>query len=154
MASLNQVELIGRLGDDPELRDANGTSVVNLSIATDESYTRNDGTEVPDTEWHDVTVFGRQAETTAQYTSKGSQVYIRGRLQTSEYTDRDGITRYSTEVVAQRVLFLEGGDNSGGNRSQQMQRQDPSQGTPQTQGKPNGQQGGEQTFEPDDELPF
>jgi single-strand DNA-binding protein len=155
MASLNQVELIGRLGDDPELRDANGTPVVNLSIATDESYTRDDGTEVPNTEWHDVTVFGRQAETTAQYTSKGSQVYVRGRLQTSEYTDRDGIERYSTEVIAQRVLFLDGGDNGGdtGGRSQQMQRQDPSQGTPQAQGS-NGQQSGGETFEPDDELPF
>jgi single-strand DNA-binding protein len=153
MASLNQVELIGRLGDDPDLRDANGTPVANLSLATDESYTRNDGTEVEETEWHDVTVFGRQAETTAEYTSKGSQVYVRGRLQTSEYTDRDGIDRYSTEIVAQRVLFLSGGDRGG---SQQPQRQDPSQGTPQTQGSPpdDQQQSGDQTFEPDDELPF
>jgi len=164
MASLNQVELIGRLGDDPELKDGSGTSVTKLSVATDESYTKGDGTEVEQTEWHDVTVFGRQAETTAEYTSKGSQVYVSGRLQTSKYEDGDGITRYSTEIVARRVLFLSSptGDRERG--SQKPQRQDPSDGTPTHSGPgPNSshapgsgveQSDDEETFEPDDELPF
>ncbi len=170
MASLNRVELIGRLGDDPDLRyTGEGTAVVNLSLATDESYTRNDGTEVDQTEWHDVTAFGRQAETTAEYTAKGDQVYVEGSLETSQYEDRDGITRYSTDIIAQRVLFLEtpeGGQQRGGGPSMQ---QDPAP-EPQPQDRRTGGQGGstgtgdapeggggsdeDDTFEPDDELPF
>lgn len=170
MASLNRVELIGRLGDDPDLRyTGEGTAVANLSIATDESYTRNDGTEVDQTEWHDVTVFGRQAETVSEYTSKGDQVYVEGNLETSQYEDRDGITRYSTDIIARRVLFLEspdGGQQQGGGPSKQR---DPAPG-PQPQDRRGQEQGGaadggapgdgatgsdeEDTFEPDDELPF
>lgn len=173
MASLNRVELIGRLGDDPDLRyTGEGTAVANLAIATDESYTRNDGTEVDQTEWHDVTVFGRQAETVSEYTAKGDQVYVEGNLETSQYEDRDGITRYSTDIIARRVLFLEG---QGGDQQQgggpSMQR-DPAPGPqPQDQNRQGGsgpadsrapggeasEEGGsdeEDTFEPDDELPF
>jgi single-strand DNA-binding protein len=171
MASLNRVELIGRLGDDPDLRyTGEGTAVANLSLATDESYTRNDGTEVDQTEWHDVTVFGRQAETTAEYTAKGEQVYVEGSLETSQYEDRDGVTRYSTDIIAQRVLFLEGPSGDGQRRSDGPSRQrDPAPG-PQPQdgggrgpggaggsgGAPDGGPGedGDDTFEPDDELPF
>jgi len=153
MASLNRVELIGRLGDDPDLRyTGEGTAVASLALATDESYTRNDGTEVDQTEWHDVTVFGRQAETVNEYTGKGDQVYVEGNLETSQYTDRDGIERYSTSIKARRVLFLESPRDRG---SPMMERQDPSQGTPKVQGQeaqPTGPD--DETFEPDDELPF
>lgn len=169
MASLNRVELIGRLGDDPDLRyTGEGTAVANLSIATDESYTRNDGTEVDQTEWHDVTVFGRQAETVSEYTGKGDQVYVEGNLETSQYEDRDGITRYSTDIIARRVLFLEGGgtgQQQGGPSMQQdpapepqsQARSQPGQGGAGVGGTPGAETGGsgdEETFEPDDELPF
>jgi len=153
--SVNRVTLVGRLGQDPELRDAGGSSVCSLSIATDESYTNSDGERVEQTEWHDVSVWGAQAEACAQYLSKGRQVYVSGSLQTNQYTDGDGIERYSTEIRASRVQFLDGGEQGGGSPS--MQRQDPSQGTPQTQ-QAGGQQsgGGGDTFEPEDsdQLPF
>ena len=170
MASLNRVELIGRLGDDPELRyTGGGTAVANLSLATDESYTRNDGTEVDQTEWHDVTVFGRQAETVSEYTGKGDQVYVEGNLETSQYEDRDGVTRYSTDIIAQRVLFLESPDagqqpSDGPSRQrdpapdpQPQDRRGQGQGGSADGGPPGGGAAGsddEDTFEPDDELPF
>jgi single-strand DNA-binding protein len=146
--SLNKVQIIGRLGDDPELRHTgSGTAVANLSIATDESYTQ-DGTEVEQTEWHDVTAWSRLAETVNEYLEKGRRVYVEGKLKTREWEDKNGNTRYSTEIHADRVDFL-GGDTE--RRGQQMQRQEPSNGTPQTQEKTSQEQ---EDFEPDDGLPF
>jgi len=144
--SLNKVQIIGRLGDDPELRyTGSGTAVANLSIATDESYTQ-DGSEVEQTEWHSVTAWSRLAETVNEYLEKGRRVYVEGSLKTREWEDSDGNTRYSTEIHADRVDFL-GGDTE--RRGQQKQRQEPSNGTPQAQ-EPEEQE----SFEPSDELPF
>ena len=105
---LNKVMLIGRLGRDPELRYAqNGSPICNLRIATDESYTDRDGNKVERTEWHSVAVFQRQAENCATYLSKGSLVYVEGSLQTRKWQDQQGQDRYTTEVKAQRVQFLD-----------------------------------------------
>jgi len=102
MASLNKVTLIGNLGADPEVRfTGSGKQVANLRIATTEKWSTGEQTE-----WHRVVVFGKQAETCKEYLSKGRQVYIEGRLQTRQWDDRDGNKRYTTEIVAQRVLFL------------------------------------------------
>jgi len=150
MGSLNKAQLIGNLGQDPELRQTGGgDSVCNLSIATNESYTRDDGTEVDRTEWHDVVAWGRLGEICAEYLSKGSSVYVEGKIVTSQYMDDNGIDRYSTEIKAQEVTFL-GGNNGDNNASGP-----PPRGSQSSAPSDSPQGGGEeQDFEPDDELPF
>ena len=112
---LNKVMLIGRLGRDPELRyTQGGQPVASLNVATDESYTDRDGNKVDKTEWHRVTVWGKSAENCNNFLGKGSLVYIEGSLQTRKWQDQQGQDRYTTEVRAQRVLFL---DRKGENRS-------------------------------------
>jgi len=105
---LNKVTLIGRLGKGPELRNTtSGMPMTTLSIATDESYTDREGNKVDRTEWHSVVVFQRQAENCAKYLSKGSLVYVEGSLQTRKWQDQQGQDRYTTEVKASRVQFLD-----------------------------------------------
>lgn len=105
---LNKVMLIGHLGRDPELRyTQTGAPIATLNIATDESYTDRDGNKVERTEWHRVSVFQRQAENCANYLSKGSLVYVEGSLQTRKWQDQNGQDRYTTEIKAQRVQFLD-----------------------------------------------
>lgn len=105
---LNKVMIIGRLGRDPELRyTQNGSPVASLNIATDESYMDRDGNKVERTEWHRVSVFQRQAENCANYLTKGSLVYVEGSLQTRKWQDQNGQDRYTTEIKAQRVQFLD-----------------------------------------------
>jgi len=123
MAGLNKVMLIGRLGRDPEIRySQQGLAVVNLSIATSEQWTdKNTGERQERTEWHRVVVFGKQAETCEKYLSKGSQIYIEGRLQTRSY-EKDGQTHYTTEIIASNFQFLGGRqDNSQGQSSSPYQ---------------------------------
>ena len=104
---LNKVMIIGRLGRDPEVRyTQSGSPVTTLSIATDESFTDREGNRTERTEWHRVVVFQRAAETCAQYLSKGSLVYVEGKLQTRKWQDQNGQDRYSTEIKADRVQFL------------------------------------------------
>jgi single-strand DNA-binding protein len=116
MAGINKVILIGNLGRDPELRyTQGGTAVATLNLATTRSYTKQGSNErVEETEWHRVTVWGKTAEFCNQYLSKGRQVYVEGRLQTRSYEDKDGIKRYSTDVVAETVQFLGGRGGGGG----------------------------------------
>lgn len=115
--SVNKVILIGRLGRDPEMRYTQGGSpVVSLNIATDRKWRNRQTNElVEETEWHRVSVFGQQAEHCNNYLAKGRQVYVEGRLRTRSYDDRDGIKRYSTEIVAEQVQFL-GSKNGGSER--------------------------------------
>lgn len=127
MAGINKAIIIGNLGNDPELRETQGGSAVcNLRIATTRSYTKGGqgGERVEETEWHSVVVFGRQAESAAQYLTKGRQVYVEGRLQTREYDDKDGVKRRSTEIVAETVQFLGGGrgDDAQGERGAPQER--------------------------------
>jgi single-strand DNA-binding protein len=134
------VILIGNLGQDPELRyTGSGTAVCNLRLATNESYKDRDGNLVDKTEWHNVVAWGRLGEVCNEYLEKGSQVYFEGSLQTRSWEDRDGNTRYTTEVKAREMMFLDSGPPPRGS-------------------KPDSQQGGgqqeEETFEPDDDLPF
>lgn len=143
---VNKVILIGNLGDSPELRQTqSGTSVCNMSLATNESYTDSDGNEVQNTEWVDVVAWAGLAEVCNEYLQKGSQVYFEGKLQTREWEDGDGNTRYSTEVKATEMMFLDG------------RRDDPDAGTTKHPGDektdPRAHEP-EETFEPDDDLPF
>lgn len=117
---LNKVMIIGRLGRDPELRySQTGMPIASLNIATDENYVDRDGSKVEKTEWHRVVVFQKAAENCANFLSKGSLVYIEGSLQTRKWQDQQGQDRYTTEIKAQRVQFLDrkgdGGARSGAN---------------------------------------
>ncbi|HEY0883406.1 MAG TPA: single-stranded DNA-binding protein [Archangium sp.] len=103
----NLVILIGNLGKNPELRNTGKTSVANFSVATSESFKDADGKPQKSTEWHNVAAFGTLADTVAKYLKKGSKVYIEGRLKTRKWEDKEGVTRYSTEVIANEVKFLD-----------------------------------------------
>jgi len=127
---LNKVMIIGRLGADPELRyAANGTPIANFNVATDESYTDREGNKQERTEWHRVVVFQRVAENCANYLGKGSLVYVEGGLQTRQWQDQQGQTRYTTEIKAQRVQFLDRKGDSmqqgGGERRSYQQNNAP-----------------------------
>lgn len=105
---LNKVQIIGRLGRDVELRQAaGGTSIASFTVATDESYTDRSGQRVEQTEWHRVSVFGKQAELCGRFIGKGSLVYVEGKLRTRKWTDQSGQERSSTEINADRVQFLD-----------------------------------------------
>jgi len=106
--SVNKVILVGNLGADPDVRETkNGSQVANLRVATTHRSKVGDDWQ-EQTEWHTVTVFGRQAELCGKYLEKGRQVYIEGRNQTRKWQDKNGNDRYSTEVVAKDVKFLGG----------------------------------------------
>jgi single-strand DNA-binding protein len=114
MASVNKVILLGNLGRDPETRyTTGGDAVTNLNIATSEQWKDKSGEKQERTEWHRVVLFGRQAEIAGEYLKKGRSVYIEGRLQTRKYTDKDGVEKYSTEIVGDRMQLL-GGRDAGG----------------------------------------
>ena len=120
--SVNIAIVSGNLGRDPEVRfTQSGRAVANFSVATNESWIGQDGNRQERTEWHNIVVWGKQAESCGQYLAKGRQVLVHGRIQTRKWTDQNGQDRYTTEIVAQRVQFLGGG---GGTRaSQDVQEQ-------------------------------
>lgn len=104
---VNKVILIGNLGNDPESKKTNsGHNVTTLSLATSNSWLNRDGQKQEHTEWHRVIVWGKLADTCAEYLSKGSKAYIEGRLQTRSWEDDKGVKKYTTEIVASQVLFL------------------------------------------------
>jgi single-strand DNA-binding protein len=121
MASVNKVILLGNLGRDPETRyTTGGDAVTNLRIATTETWKDKSGEKQEKTEWHSVVLFGRQAEIAGEYLKKGRSVYIEGRLQTRKYTDKEGVEKYSTEIVADRMQLLGGPRDSGGGGDDEM----------------------------------
>lgn len=108
MASINKVVLVCTLGKDPEVRQAqNGTAICNISAATSRKYKDAQGNAQEETEWHRISLFGKMAELAGQYLSKGSMVYIEGRLRTRKYKDKDGIDRYVTEIIGEHMQFLD-----------------------------------------------
>ena len=110
MAGVNKVILVGNLGKDPEIRTLeSGVKVARFSLATTESYNdRNTGQRVDQTEWHNIVLWRGLAEIAEKYLRKGNQVYLEGKLQTRSYQDKDGITKYSTEIVGQNMNMLGG----------------------------------------------
>jgi len=116
---INKVILIGNLGADPEVRyTQNGTAVTNFRVATTEKFKQNDEWK-EQTEWHRVVAFGRLGEICGEYLSKGSKVYIEGRLQTRKWEDRDGNARYTTEIVAREMKMLSARGAGGGDSTRQ-----------------------------------
>ena len=114
------------MGQTPELKyTPSGQAVCNLSIATNEAWTGKDGQKQEKTEWHRLVLFGKLAELAGQYLQKGRQVYIEGKLQTRSWQDKDGQTRYTTEVVGQTMQFLGGNAGAGaGNQAPRAQNND------------------------------
>lgn len=114
MASLNKAQILGNCGRDPEIRYlSNGTAVCNLTVATSRKWKdKTSGDMQEETEWHKVNLFDRLAEIAGEYVKKGKPVYIEGRLKTRKYTDKDGVEKYSTEIIATELVLL--GDREGG----------------------------------------
>lgn len=114
MASVNKALIIGNLGRDPETRYMpNGDAVTNIAVATTESWKdKNSGEKKEVTEWHRITFYRKLAEIAGQYLKKGSQVYVEGRLQTRKWTDKEGVERFTTEIIADAMQML--GSKSGG----------------------------------------
>jgi single-strand DNA-binding protein len=114
MASVNKVIIVGNLGRDPETRYMpNGDAVTNIAVATTESWKdKNSGEKKELTEWHRITFYRKLAEIAGQYLKKGSQVYVEGRLQTRKWTDKEGVERYTTEIIADTMQML--GSRQGG----------------------------------------
>ena len=113
---INKVILVGNLGADPETRyTPSGSAITTISIATSEQWTdKQSGQKQERTEWHRVVLFGRLGEIAGEYLKKGRQVYIEGSLRTNKYTDKEGVERYSTDIVANEMQMLGGGGEGGG----------------------------------------
>jgi len=107
--SVNKVILIGNLGADPDLRyTPSGTAVCNARLATNESYTDQSGQLIERTEWHNLVFWGKLAELCGQYLKKGSRIYVEGSLQTRSWEDKEGVTRYTTEIKVRDMMMLDG----------------------------------------------
>ena len=141
MKGINKAIIVGTLGQDPEVRhSAKGNAVASLSVATSEQWKDKQGQKQESTEWHRVVIFGKLAEIAGQYLTKGSQVYLEGKLKTRKWQDKQGQDRYTTEVVVDGfggVMQMLG----GGNKQSQQQPDKPQQQAPQ-----------EADF--DDDIPF
>lgn len=144
--SINKVQLIGRLGNDPELRyTGSGEAVCNFNMATDESYKDSDGNKVEKTEWHRIVAWSRLAEICGEYIKKGSLVFVAGKIQTRSYENKEGVTVYMTEIKINEMLMLEG--KGGGNPASKSEpKQDASKG--------DYSGASQEGFTPDDDLPF
>jgi single-strand DNA-binding protein len=117
--SVNKVILVGRLGQNPEVKyTPSGAAVANFSVATNESWMDKAGQKQERTEWHRVVVWGKLAELCSQYLAKGRQVYLEGSLQTRQWQDKDNQTKYTTEIRAQTVQFLGTGAGAGASSGQ------------------------------------
>ncbi|SFU55932.1 single-stranded DNA-binding protein [Xenorhabdus koppenhoeferi] len=148
---VNKVILVGRLGQDPEIRYSpnSSTAIANLTLATSESWRdKQTGEQREKTEWHRVVIFGKLADIAGEYLRKGSQVYIEGSLQTRKWQDQNGQDRYSTEVVVNvggSMQMLGGGSNTGQNTPKQSGRGQPQQPQAVQQEPP---------MDFDDDIPF
>ena len=138
---LNKAILIGHLGRDPEMRyTQSGVAVANFSIATTETWTNKEGEKESRTEWHRIVAFGKLGEICGEYLAKGRQVYIEGRIQTRDWEDRDGVKRYTTEIVASQMIML-------GSRDSAVT-------TDTFAGPPSGEPDTSLPQTPDDDIPF
>jgi len=158
---VNKVIIVGNLGADPETRyTGSGTAITSLRIATSEQWTdKQSGERQERTEWHRVKMFGRLAEIAGEYLTKGRQVYIEGSLRTDKFTDKEGVERYSTDIIGNEMQMLGGneGGGGGGGGSRERGGDRPERGAPRgAQAAPARQvpaAARDDNFE-DDEIPF
>lgn len=151
MSSLNQVNIIGRLGQDPEVKFMNnGTAVCNITVATSERWKdKQTGEQKEETEWHRMVIYGRLAEVAGEYLRKGSLAFFEGSLKTRKWQDQQGVDKYTTEIRVEKMKILStnnGGQQQGGGQQQRPQQQ-------QQQRQPQQQQGN-QSMNFDDDVPF
>lgn len=138
---VNKAILVGRLGADPEVRyTPDGTMVTNFRLATDEQWKDKSGERVQKTEWHRIVTFGKLAEISGSYLTKGKLVYVEGRIQTRSWDDKDGVKHYATEIIASGMKMLDG---KGGGRGQEAADEAAPGGTGSAYSGP-----------PDDDVPF
>ena len=161
MASVNKVILVGNLGRDPETRYMpDGGAITNISIATTATWKDKSGEKQEQTEWHRVAFFGKLAEIAGEYLKKGSQVYVEGKLRTRKWQDKDGVDKYTTEVLADSMQMLGsrqgmGGGDSGGGSEHQGSSARPASGGGSSSAKPAASKGGATKFDDmDDDIPF
>jgi single-strand DNA-binding protein len=115
MGSVNKAILVGNLGRDAEMRfTSGGTPVATVSLATTERFTDREGQKREDTQWHRIVIWGKTAQSLHEYLTKGKQIYVEGRIQTREWTDKEGKPARTTEVRADRIVLLGGGGGGGG----------------------------------------
>lgn len=151
MSDLNQCQFIGRLGKDPEIRYApSGDAVANFSVASSQKWKDKNGEKQEKTEWVRLVAFGKLAEIVGEYLKKGAQVYVSGRMQTRKYTDKDGVERYTTEVVLDQMQML-GSKRTEGEQSSTPQAAT-TQATVDTRG--GGARGRTEDFDDDSDIPF
>ncbi len=154
---VNKVILVGNLGADPERRaTAGGNSITTLRLATSESWKdKTSGEQQERTEWHRVKLFGRLADIAAEYLRKGRQVYIEGSLRTDKYTDKDGVERYTTDIIASEMQMLggqgQGGGGAGAGEGGEAPRRAPARGA--APARPTSTPAAEGGFD-DDDIPF
>ena len=110
MSSVNKVILLGNIGKDPEVRETKAGNIVNLVMATSERYTDKSGQKHENTEWHNLVVFGKLADVVAKYVKKGDKLYVEGSITTRKWEDKEGNTRYTTEVKVRDLTMLGGGE--------------------------------------------
>ena len=157
--SVNKVILIGRLGQDPELKyTPSGTAVANFSLATSESWNDKSGQKQDRTEWHRIVVWGKLAELCNQYLAKGRQAFVEGALQTRSWEGKDGQKRYTTEINARSVQFL-GGNASAGTGANAGSKNDRDAGTQERPGSDSGMMNQDYNINTDanftaDDIPF
>ena len=148
---MNKVILVGNLGSDPEVRATpSGQRVANFRLATSRSWTGQDGQRQEKTEWHSIVVWGKQADIAERYLQKGKQIYLEGRLETRSWQDKEGQTRYKTEVICENFQMLgRAGDRNGGEAGGDYQRDRGAAGAPPSEESMSQAGGGA-----DDDLPF
>ena len=152
MASVNKVILLGRLGRDPETRTTQGgMTICRLAVATDRRWKDQSGEKQQETEWHNVSIFGKQAEIADQYLKKGSEVYIEGRLKTRKYQDKEGIERWSTDIICESMQL--GARPEGSQRQEEQPAQNYSA---EYRERPSRQQAQRpsQPVKADEDIPF
>ena len=153
MASINKVILVGHLGRDPENRYLpSGEQVTSIAVATTDRWRdKATGDMKEQTEWHRISFFGKLAEIAGQYLKKGSQVYVEGRIRTNKYTDRDGVERYQTQIIADTMQIL--GSKQDGS-AQPAGTKQPAQRNSYAEAKQTGRRNNPPANDPDDDIPF
>lgn len=126
MGSVNKAVLVGNLGRDAEMRfTAGGTPVATVSLATTERFTDREGQKREDTQWHKIVIWGKTAEALHEYLTRGKQIYVEGRIETKEWTNKEGVKQKSTEIRADRVVLLGGGKRDEDGQDQRRRREEP-----------------------------
>lgn len=150
---VNKVIIVGNLGKDPEVRfTPGGAAVANFTMATSESWTDKNGQKQERTEWHRIVAWGKTAELCGEYLKKGRQAFIEGKLQTRKWTDKEGKEHYTTEIVADRVVFLGSRSEGSGARSNDQEYGPPPPGMEDSGAPPNGAGAG--AVAGDSDIPF